>query len=109
MSAQNPGSGALVRAVVHAGGVETAYLRAGRGEVVVLVAADLERDDVLEIVRALSRQFLVVAAAPTVVLHGTAAVSQWLRGFLECLGVADAHVFLHASTSAILTGEHAHA
>jgi hypothetical protein len=110
MSAQNRGNGALARAVVHAGGVETAYLRAGGGEVVVLVTAGLERDDVLQIVQTLSRQFLVLAAAPThVAPHGTAGLSRWLREFLECLGVAEAHLFLHASVSAILTGEQVHA
>lgn len=110
MSAQNRGSGALARAVVHAGGVETAYVRAGRGDALVLVAADLERDDVRQIVQTLSAEFLVLAAAPTpVALHGIAGLSPWFREFLECLGVTDAHLFLHASASAILNGERVHA
>ena len=110
MSALHRGPGALARAVVHAGGVETAYLRAGSGEVVVLVAADLERDDVLHTVQTLSREFLVLAAAPAGrAVDEAAGLSRWLREFLECLGVTDAHLFLHASASPILTGEHVHA
>ena len=107
MSAPIRGPGATVRAVVHAGGVETSYLRAGNGEVVVLVAANLERDDVLHTVEMLSREFLVFAAVP--VVHDTAGLARWLREFLECLGVTDAHLFLHDSASAILTGEYIHA
>jgi hypothetical protein len=95
------------RAVVHACDTETRYLRTGRGSVMVLVAADLDRDDVLQTVTTLSREFLVLAAAPT--LRDPASLARWLREFLECLGVADAHVVLHVSASAILTGESIHA
>lgn len=100
-------AGTLARAVVHACGQETLYLRTGSGEVVVLLAADLEREDVLRTVRALSREFLVLAATP--VLRDPVGRARWLREFLECLGVTDAHLFLHESASAILTGESIHA
>jgi hypothetical protein len=107
MSAQATGTmsetpATLTRGVVHAGGVETKYVRAGRGDVVVLLAQGLERDDVLRSVQALSREFLVLAAVPS--SGDVASLSPWLRAFLECLGVTDAHVFVHAPAS-LLTGD----
>lgn len=93
----------VIRAVVHARDIETAYLRTGSGSVVVLVAADLDRPDVQETVTALSREFLVLAAAPA--LHDIGSLNRWLREFLECLGVTDAHLVLHRSASAILSGD----
>lgn len=104
MTAHTTGTsaGILTRGVVHAGGVETQYVRAGRGDVVVLLAAGLDREDVLQTVHALSREFLVLAAVPS--SGGAASLSRWLRAFLECLGVTGAHVFLHAPAS-ILTGD----
>jgi len=107
MSAQSAATtsetpGMLIRGVVHAGGVETKYVRAGRGDVVVLLAPGLDRDDVLRSVQALSREFLVLAAVPS--SGDLASLSPWLRAFLECLGVTDAHVFVHAPAS-ILTGD----
>jgi len=100
-TAERPGT--LMRGVVHAGGVATNYLRAGRGEVVVLLAQELETENVLRTVHALGRDFLVLAAAPA--SGDVAILSRWLRTFLECLGVPDAHVFLHAP-ALILTGDH---
>ena len=94
--------GTLTRGVVHADGVETKYVRAGRGHVVVLLAQALDREDVQQSVHALSREFLVLAAVPS---SGDAASrSLWLRAFLECLGVTGAHMFVHASV-ANLTGD----
>ena len=92
-------AGTLMRGVVHADGVATEYVRAGRGEVVVLLAEGLDRDDVVRRIHALSREFLVLAAVPS-----STSRSRWLRAFLECLGVTDAHVFLHAPAF-ILTGD----
>jgi hypothetical protein len=94
--------GTLTRGVVHADGVETKYVRAGGGDVVVLLAEGLDREDVLRSVHALSREFLVLAAVPS--SGDVASLSRWLRAFLECLGVSDAHVFVHAPAS-ILTGD----
>lgn len=94
--------GALTRGVVHAHGVATEYVRAGRGETVVLLAEGLDREDVLRSIHALSREFLVLAAVPS--SGDAASLSRWLRAFLECLGATDAHLFLHAP-AAILTGD----
>ena len=94
--------GTLTRGVVQAGGVETQYVRAGRGDAVVLLAQGLDRDDVLRSVQALSREFLVLAVVPS--SGDVASLSRWLRAFLECLGVTDAHVFVHAPAS-LLTGD----
>ena len=93
------GAGTLTRGVVHADGVATEYVRAGRGEVVVVLAEGLDREDVVRRIHALSREFLVLAAVPA-----STSRSRWLRAFLECLGVTEAHVFLHAPAS-ILTGD----
>lgn len=90
------------RAVVHAGGGDTTYLRAGSGDVLVLVAPDLGSVGVLETMNALSRSFLVLAAAPGV---SGRALTDWFHDFLEGLGVSDAHLLLHASVSASINGE----
>lgn len=97
----------VVRAVVHACGTETTYLRAGSGTVMVLVASDLDRDDVRETLTSLAREFLVLAAAPA--LGDPANLAGWFQEFLECLGIADAHLVLHASASTLLTGDSYHA
>lgn len=102
ITAMGNATGAAVRGVVHASGVETEFLRTGRGDVVILVGDDLDADDVTRTVDRLSRDFLVVATAPA--LHGAAELSRWLRDFLECLGVSNVHVIVHRSASAILTG-----
>jgi hypothetical protein len=93
----------VIRAVVHSGDSETTYLRSGSGSALVLVAAELDQRDVLEMMTALSRDFLVLLAAPA--LPDAASLSRWLREFLECLGVADAHVVLHRSVATILSGD----
>ena len=95
-------AGALLHGVVHAGGVATQYVRSGQGEVVVFLVQGLERADVLQTVHVLARNFLVLAAAPP--SGDTVTLTSWLRTFLECLGVPDAHVLLQAPAS-ILTGE----
>ena len=93
----------VIRAVVHACDMETTYLRSGSGPALVLVTAELDQSDVIEMMTALSREFLVLTAAPA--LHDAASLSRWLREFLECLGVADAHVVLHRSVATILSGD----
>lgn len=96
---------APARAIVCAAGVDTEYLRAGRGNPLVLVVADVDADEVTAMVEWLSARFLVLAAAPGV--RGADDLGRWLREFLEGLGVADdAHVVLHSAVSAhLLTGE----
>jgi hypothetical protein len=93
------------RAVVCAAGVDTEYLRAGRGIPLILVVPDVDADEVRTMIEWLSARFLVLAAAPTV--SGADALGSWLREFMEGLGLADdAHVMLHASVSPrLLTGE----
>ena len=93
------------RAVVHVAGVETEYLRVGRGTPVVLVANDTSSDDVLAMVDLLAKRHLVLAAAPNA--NGADALGCWLREFTEGLGVTDeAHLILHASVSTnLLSGD----
>ena len=93
----------VARAVVHACDTETTYLRAGSGAAMILVASDLDAEDVVKTVTTLSREFTVLAAAPS--CRDSASLGRWLQEFLECLGVDAAHVVLHASASAILTGD----
>lgn len=94
---------APARAVVHTGGVDTTYLRAGSGDVLVLVAHDLDSAEVLQTMIALSHRFLVLTAAPGV--NGPVALADWFHDFLEGLGISEAHLLLHASVSAHFNGE----
>lgn len=99
---QSPAIGGLAtpaRAIVCAGGVDTPYLRAGRGEPIVLIAADVEAADVRSMIADLAQRFLVIAASPPV-----ANVATWLTLFMEGLGLSDAHVLHHASTAGIGPG-----
>jgi len=89
-----------MRGVVHAGGIVSEYLRAGRGEVVVLVAGNLEDAGVMRVMDALANHFLVFTAAPG--LREPGSLSRWCREFLECLGVDEAQIMVHASASTIL-------
>jgi hypothetical protein len=59
-----PDAAPIIRAIVHACDTETVYVRSGHGSALLLVAADLDRHDVSEMMTALSREFLVLAAAP---------------------------------------------
>ena len=90
------------RAMVCAHGVDTTYLRAGRGDAIVLVANDLEAQDVQDLMQELARQFLVIAAAPT---PAQGQIANWLRDFLEGLGLTGAHVLMHASLTQILMAD----
>jgi hypothetical protein len=89
-------AGGPARAAVVAGGRDTEYLRAGRGEAIVIVARDLDAPEVSRMMAALASTYLVFAAAP-----GLAAgdeLDAWLSAFLEGLGIARAHL-LALSTS----------
>ena len=92
-----------VRAVVHVGNRTTTYLRAGHGPVVVIAVDDLEREAVLTLVDTLSKQFLVFAASP--LARDAGKLHQWFHDFVEGLGLAEAHLLVHASASALLQGE----
>jgi hypothetical protein len=98
-------AGPPARAVVHAAGIDTEYLRAGRGDAIVIVTDDLEAIEVAELMAQLDRHYLVLAAAPD--LSNRAALGVWLNGFLEGLGVPRAHLLLHSST-ALTLGDNDH-
>jgi hypothetical protein len=85
-------AGTPARAVVCAGGVDTIYLRAGRGEPIVFLVNDVDAADVRQMIDVLARHSLVFAATPAL-----SASASWLRDFLEGLGVTGAHVLVHAS------------
>lgn len=88
-------AGTPARAVVHAAGMDTEYLRTGRGDAVVLVAADLDSAEVNTLVASLADRHLVFAACPTVTADFD--LSRWFNAFLEGLGVPSAHLFVHSS------------
>jgi hypothetical protein len=92
-------AGTPARAIVCAAGIDTPYVRAGRGEAMVIVAADVDARDVQQMIVDLAEHFLVLAAAPAVTEDGR-AFEQWLRNFLDGLGVNTAHVLFHASVAA---------
>ena len=70
-----------VRCCVVAGETDTPYTRAGRGEPVVILAAD--RDTAARLLTDLPRRFQAIAPDPRV--HSD--FSGWLRGFLDALGL----------------------
>lgn len=90
-------AGAPARAVVHAGGMDTEYLRTGRGHAVVLVASELDSPEVHGLVASLAERHLVFAASPR--LHGDVDLSAWFNAFIEGLGLRSAHLFIHSSVS----------
>jgi hypothetical protein len=100
-------AGMPARAVVSAGGVDTIYLRAGSGEPLVLVAADIDADDARMMFDQLAKHLLVFAAAP--LTRNASEFSSWLCSFLEGLGVRGAHVLVHASLVNVLITEGADA
>jgi hypothetical protein len=89
-------AGVPARAVVCANGMETSYLRLGHGQPIVLLAADVDAEDVQEAIRRLAQNFLVIAASSP--LHCGEQLSSWLNGFVEGLGITGAHLLVHAST-----------
>jgi hypothetical protein len=84
---------APARAVVCARGVDTEYIRAGRGEPIVLVVADLDAVEVTEMTARLAMQYTVLVAAPRL---ASGQIAGWMRDFLEGLGLAQAHLMVHA-------------
>lgn len=82
------------RAVVFAGEIDTPYLRAGKGEAIVLIARDIDAPEVVGMVERLAAHFLVIAAAPPA---GVQVFESWLPAFLEGLGAPEPHVTIHAS------------
>lgn len=74
---------------MHAGGVETSYIRVGRGDAIVLVVDDIDASATQELLETLAARYLVFAAAPG--LSGE-PLSRWLSGFVEALGVGEARV-----------------
>ncbi|MGH7637970.1 MAG: hypothetical protein ACREOK_09995 [Gemmatimonadaceae bacterium] len=98
-------AGSPARAVVHAAGVDTEYLRSGRGDAIVIVTHDLDASDLAELIAQLEGRYLVLAAAP--VLAGCVQLDAWLNGFLEGLGVSAAHLLFHSSM-ALTLGDHDH-
>ena len=87
----------MSRAVVCAGGVNTSYVRAGKGKPIVMVSDDIDSPETLDLMAVLARDHLVFAAAPPVTdMQG---LGVWLRNFVEGLGVTDAHLVLHPSTA----------
>jgi dipeptidyl aminopeptidase/acylaminoacyl peptidase len=68
------------RAIVCAAGIDTPYVRAGRGEAMVIVAADVDARDVQQMIVDLAEHFLVLAAAPAVTEDG--------RAFEQCYGTS---------------------
>jgi hypothetical protein len=94
-----------VRAVVHAAGIDTEYLRAGRGDAIVIVTDEIDAADVAALMAQLDGRYLVFAAAPA--LADRAALGVWLNGFLEGLGVPSAHLLMH-STKAMTLGDDDH-
>ena len=100
-------AGAPARAVVHAAGMDTEYLRTGRGGAVVLVVDDLDGVEVNGLVASLADRHLVFAASPT--LSGDVDLSTWFNAFLEGLGVSGAHLFVHSSmTPSLVPGDQDH-
>lgn len=87
-------AGSPARAVLHAGGVDTEYLRAGHGEAMVLLAPVLDAPEVQGTIARLAQHYLVLAAA---LPSQTPGATRWLDEFLEGLGFSHAHVMLHSS------------
>ena len=83
---------------------EPQAVRAGQGEAMVIVAADVDARDVQQMIVDLAERFLVLAAAPAI--EGGRAFERWLRNFLDGLGVSAAHVLFHASVPpALIAGD----
>ena len=100
-------AGHPARAVVHAAGMDTEYLRTGKGDAVVVVADDLESADVNGLVASLAGNHLVFAASPS--LSPNVDLSTWFNAFLEGLGVSTAHLFIHSSrTPSLASGDPDH-
>lgn len=95
LSGANARAGSPARAVVHAAGMDTEYLRTGRGDAIVLVATELDSAEINTLVASLADRHLVFAACPP--LTGDFDLSRWFNAFLEGLGVPSAHLMVHSS------------
>jgi hypothetical protein len=89
-------AGEPARAIVCADGVETPYLRAGRGDVVVLLMAEYDGPCALELIELLSAKLLVITPrVPALEVEG--AFGSWLSNVLDGLGIAQVSVAAEAS------------
>lgn len=84
----------MIEAIVHAGAVETPYLRAGQGAPVILLthlpATALATDPVVEV---LVRSFrLIIPSLP----EPEALTAVWLRGLIDGLGCNGVRVIIDA-------------
>ena len=84
-------TGEPVRAVVYAGGEETPYLRAGRGDALVLLIDEYDGPLALELIAVLSAKFLVIAPRMPQ-KEGEEAPGPWLANVIEGLGLARASI-----------------
>jgi hypothetical protein len=87
------------RAIVCAGGEETPYLRAGRGDVVVLLMTQYDGAWAQELIGVLSAKLLVIAPrVPAMEVEG--AFGSWLSNVLDGLGIAQVSIAAEASFTA---------
>jgi hypothetical protein len=75
----------------------TEYVRTGRGDAIVLVAAELDSAEITTLVSSLADRHLVLAACPATA--GDFDLSRWFSAFLEGLGLPSAHLFVHSSVT----------
>lgn len=89
-----PARAVPTRAVLSAGGVETAYLRVGAGAPVVVLRAGAADGAASPLVLALADRFRVLAPVPPAGLAGRGddAFAAWLRDVLDGLGVDGATI-----------------
>ena len=85
------------RAVVCAGGIETPYIRVGRGDPILLVVDDVDATGTQELMETLAARYVVFAAAPE--LRGD-QLSRWRCGFVEALGVSEARLMVLVASAA---------
>jgi hypothetical protein len=81
-----------IRAVVSVDGVDTEYLRIGRGAPLLLITDTPNRT--CPLARELGRQFRVLAPVIPASVEQPADFVRWLQGFLDGLGVDRASVFV---------------
>ncbi len=86
-----PARAVPARAVVCAGGVETSYIRMGRGDAIVLVVDDIDAVATKALLETLAARFVVFAASPGL---GGEFLSRWLSDFVEALGVSEARLMV---------------
>lgn len=78
-----------VRAVVRAGSSDTAYIRIGSGDCVLLMIADLDSPLALTLMESLGARFRVIAPINR---PSTSDFAGWLATFLDGLGVSTANL-----------------